>query len=48
MRQAMSREEARLCVLVGADTDAIAAWIQTGHQRVRQAFLPPLSQPPPT
>jgi hypothetical protein len=40
---AMSREQARLCILAGADPDALGPWIDLGRERARQASKPPFS-----
>jgi hypothetical protein len=45
MQAGKGREQARLCVLAGADPDALAPWIEVGRERKRQARLLPFSGP---
>lgn len=46
MTAAMGREQARLCILAGADPDELPPWIETGRRRATAARLPPFSGPP--
>lgn len=43
MQVEMAREQARLCILAGADPDALGPWIDVGRQRHGQRRLPPFS-----
>ena len=39
----LARSAARLCLLAGADPDAIPAWIEEGRRRAARAGRPPFS-----
>jgi hypothetical protein len=43
---AMGREQARLCILAGADPDELTPWIETGRRRATTARPPPFSGAP--